>query len=327
MERGLNLLGKNRICTLLGISYPIIQGGMLWIAAAELASAISNAGCLGVVSPYAGMKVDGDPVETLRLQIKKTRKLTRAPFGVNIPLDFDLSGIFINAAIEEDVEIVITSGGDPRLYAELFQSKNIKVLHLVSSVRQARVAESCGICAIIAVGCEAAGRIGTDEIPLFSLLPQISDAVSIPIIAAGGIADGRGIAAAFVLGADGVQLGTRFVAVNECTAHYKYKQAIVAADDTGTIVTRRHLIPTRSLKSDFAISLSDQEKSGASSQKVSNFIGHGRARKALVDGDLLKGDAYAGSSVGLVKDIVPTAVVVQRLMVEYRRTIDRIFRK
>lgn len=317
-------LNKSRICHLLGTEYPIIQGGMLWVATAELVGAVSNAGCLGIVSPFAGMEEHGDPVETLRTQIIKARKLTGKPFGVNIPLDLELSGILIDTAIQEETGIVITSAGDPRHYAELLHRKGIKVLHLVSSVKQAKMAESCGVCAVIAEGVEAAGRIGFDELPLFSLLPQVADAISIPVVAAGGIVDGRGMAAAFALGAEGVQLGTRFVTVDECGASEKYKRAIVDARDTDTLVTRRNLIPTRSLKSGFSISLFEQEKSGASTDQLRSFIGRGRARKALIDGDLLNGDAYAGSSAGLIRDIVPAAVAVQRLVDEYSKTINRI---
>jgi enoyl-[acyl-carrier protein] reductase II len=179
---------------------------------------------------------------------------------------------------------------------------------------QARLAESCGVDAVVAEGVEAGGRIGRDEMSLMSLIPLVAGAVSVPVIAAGGIVDGRGLAAAFALGADGVQLGTRFVATEECIAHPNYKQAIVDARDSDTIVTRRATVPTRSLKYGFARELAVLEKSGTPAESIQKFVGRGRARKAQIDGDLENGDAYAGSSAGLIKEILPAAVVLENLI-------------
>jgi enoyl-[acyl-carrier protein] reductase II len=307
----------NSVCDLFGIQYPILQGGMLWLATAELAASVSNAGALGVLSPYAGMEEDGDPLENLRFQIKRTRNLTDKPFGVNIPLDLPASGLLVDVLLQEGVKIAVTSAGSPALYAELLHSAGICVAHLISSVSQARNAESCKMDAVIAEGVEAGGRIGRDAVPLFSLLPQVADAVSIPVIAAGGIADGRGMAAAFALGADGVQLGTRFIAVEECIAHPNYKQAIIEAGDSDTVVTRRGQIPVRSLKSPFSMKLAAMEESGASAEGIQKYIGRGRARKAQIDGDIAEGDAYAGSSAGLIKGILSAAAVIENLMKEY----------
>jgi enoyl-[acyl-carrier protein] reductase II len=307
----------NSVCDLFGIQYPILQGGMLWLATAELAASVSNAGALGILSPYAGMEENGDPLENLRLQINRTRSLTGKPFGVNIPLDLPASGLLLDALLREGVQIAITSAGSPALYTELLHSGGIRVAHVISSVSQARNAESAHVDAVIAEGVEAGGRIGRDAVPLFSLLPQIADAVSIPVIAAGGIADGRGFAAAFALGADGVQLGTRFIAVEECIAHRNYKQAILAAGDSDTIVTRHGRIPVRSLKSPFSMRLAAMEESGAPAESIQKYIGHGRARKAQIDGDLAEGEAYAGSSAGLIKEILPAAAVIKNLIKEY----------
>jgi enoyl-[acyl-carrier protein] reductase II len=307
----------NSVCDLFGIQYPILQGGMLWLATAELAASVSNAGALGILSPYAGMEENGDPLENLRLQINRTRSLTGKPFGVNIPLDLPASGLLLDSLLREGVPIAITSAGSPALYTELLHSAGIRVAHVISSVSQARNAESARVDAVIAEGVEAGGRIGRDALPLFSLLPQIADAVSIPVIAAGGIADGRGLAVAFALGADGVQLGTRFIAVEECIAHRSYKQAILAAGDSDTIVTRRGRIPVRSLKSPFSMKLAAMEESGAPAESIQKYIGHGRARKAQIDGDLGEGDAYAGSSAGLIKEILPAAAVIKNLIKEY----------
>jgi enoyl-[acyl-carrier protein] reductase II len=260
------------------------------------------------------MEENGDPLHNLRLQINQARKLTTEPFGVNIPLDLPASGLLFDVLLSENVEIVITSAGSPELYTELLHSAGIRVAHVISSVSQARIAESCNIDAVIAEGAEAGGRIGRDELPLLSLLPQVVDAVSIPVIAAGGIVDGKGLAAAFALGADGVQLGTRFIAVEECIAHRNYKQAIIEARDSDTIVTRRAQVPVRSLKSEFTMKLAAMEESGASAESIQRHVGRGSARKAQIEGNLKDGDAYAGSSVGLIKEILPAAAVIENLI-------------
>ena len=203
---------RTRICDLLGIEFPILQGGMLWLATAELAAAVSNAGGLGIISPMAGMDVQGDAVGRLVQEIRSAGRLTRQPFGVNIPLDLAQSGEFIDVALRERVAVVVTAAGNPAHYTEVLRGSGIRVLHVVSSVRQAQSAQKKGVDAVIAEGIEAAGHNGFDELPLFSLIPQVADAVSIPVVAAGGIADERGVVAAMALGAQGVQLGTRFVA-------------------------------------------------------------------------------------------------------------------
>jgi enoyl-[acyl-carrier protein] reductase II len=302
---------KKSLCSLLGIKHPILQGGMLWIADAALASAVSNAGALGTISPYAGMKEDGDPLENLRSQIRKTRRMTANPFAVNIPLDLPDCGLLINLLLEERVQIAVTAAGSPALFTELLRSSKIQVLHVTSSVSQAQFAESCGVDAIIAEGVEAGGRIGRDEMPLFSLIPQVADAVSIPAIAAGGIADGRQMAAAITLGADGVQLGTRFIAATECVAHPNYKRAIIEATDADTIVAGRALEPARRIKSKFSLELSKMERSGASMESLRTFVGSGRVRKAQIDGDLEEGDFLAGASAGLIKDVIPAADIIE----------------
>jgi enoyl-[acyl-carrier protein] reductase II len=307
-------MARTSLCSLLGIKHPILQGGMLWIADAALASAVSNAGALGTISPYAGMKEEGNPLENLRFQIRKTRKLTANPFAVNIPLDLPNSGLLINLLLEERIQIVITAAGSPALFTELLRSSRIQVLHVISSVLQAQYAESCGVDAVIAEGVEAGGRIGRDEMPVFSLIPRVADAVSIPAIAAGGIADGRQMAAAITLGADGVQLGTRFIAATECVAHPNYKQAIIEAADTDTIIAGRVLEPARRIKSKFSLELSEMERSGASMESLRTFVGQGRARKAQIDGDLAEGDFLAGASVGLIKDVIPAAEIVDNFV-------------
>jgi enoyl-[acyl-carrier protein] reductase II len=297
---------------------------MLWLATAELAAAVSNAGALGMISPFAGMERNGDPFENLRLQIARTRKLTKKPFGINIPLDLDQSGILIDTILKEKVNIVVTAAGDPHHYTEVLRKEGIKVLHVVSTAKQAQSAESCKVDAVIVEGAEAAAHLGFDEIPLFSLIPQVADVVSVPVIAAGGIADARGVVAAFALGAEGVQLGTRFVAVEENIAHSKYKQAILKAEDTDTAITCRKLLPTRSLKTEFTRRLLELEESGASASDIRNFLGYSRARTGQIEGDLENGEAYSGASAGLIKEILPAAEVVQRLVGEYQIVIKKI---
>jgi len=297
---------------------------MLWLATAELAAAVSNAGALGMISPFAGMERNGDPLENLRLQIARTRKLTKKPFGINIPLDLDQSGILIDTILKEKVNIVVTAAGDPHHYTEVLRKEGVKVLHVVSTAKQAQSAESCKADAVIVEGVEAAAHLGFDEIPLFSLIPQVADVVSIPVIAAGGIADARGVVAAFALGAEGVQLGTRFVAVEENIAHSKYKQAILNAEDTDTSITCRKLLPTRSLKTEFTRRLLELEESGASAGDIREFLGYSRARTGQIEGDLENGEAYSGASAGLIKEVLPAAEVVQRLVEDYQKVIKKI---
>ena len=309
---------KTRVCNLLKIKYPIIQGGMLWLATAELAASVSTAGALGLISPFAGMEKHGDPSKNLKIQIAKTRVLTKNPFGVNIPLDLRQSGILIDVVIEEEVRIVVTAAGNPAHYTDLLRREGVRVMHVVSSVRQAQIAESCNVDVVIAEGVEAAGHVGFDELPLFSLIPQVADAVSIPIVAAGGIVDARGVVAAMSLGAEAVQLGTRFIAVEENIAHPRYKQAIIDAKDTDTMITCRRLLPTRSLRAEFSRRLIELEASGASANSIRDFLGYSRARTAQLEGDLDNGEAYCGASAGLIQEILPVALVIQRLVSGYQ---------
>ncbi len=315
---------RTRICYLLKIDYPILQGGMLWLATAELAAAVSNAGALGMVSPYAGMEKHGNPLENLHLQIARAKKLTKKPFGINIPLDLEQSGLMIDTVLKEKVNIVVTAAGDPHHYTEVLRKEGVRVLHVVSTAKQAQSAESSKVDAVIVEGVEAGAHLGFDEIPLFSLIPQVTDVVSVPVIAAGGIVDARGVAAAFALGAEGVQLGTRFVAVEENIAHSKYKEAILNAGDTDTVITCRKLLPTRSLKTEFTRRLLELEESGASPGDMREFLGTSRARTGQIEGDLKNGEVYSGASAGLIKDILPAAEVVRRLVEEYQKVIKKI---
>ena len=312
---------RTRVCDLLQIKYPILQGGMLWLANAELAVAVSNSGALGIISPLGGMEAHGDSAENLRLQITKARRLTDKPFGVNIPLDLREAGVLIDLVLKEKVGILVTSAGSPTHYTELLRQKGVTVMHVVSSVKQGRVAESCNVDAVIVEGVEAAGHIGFDELSSFSLIPQVTDTVSIPVIAAGGIVDARGVVAALSLGAEGVQMGTRFVAVEENIASITYKKAILEARDTDTVITCRRLLPTRSLKTEFSRKLLELEQTGASAADIRNFLGYSRARKGQLEGDLSNGEAYCGASAGLIKEIIPVALVVQEVVNGYQEVV------
>jgi enoyl-[acyl-carrier protein] reductase II len=314
-----------RVTEILGIQYPILQGGMLWLADAGLAAAVSNAGGLGVISPMAGMEAQGDPVENLTIQISKAKELTDKPFGVNVPLDLRDSELLMDVIFAFEVPVIVTAAGDPRLYTELFHAQDARVIHVISSVKHAQVAEAAGVDAIVAEGVEAAARNGFDEIPLFSLIPQIADAVKIPVIAAGGIADARGVAAAFALGAEGVQLGTRFVAVEECIAAQAYKDAIVEAGDTDTAITNRALIPTRSLKTTaFSQALLALQEGGATAEEISDFMGHAPSRRGGLEGDLDNGEAYCSSSGGLIKEVLDTNEAIQQLVKGYAEVIKSL---
>jgi enoyl-[acyl-carrier protein] reductase II len=222
------------------------------------------------------------------------------------------------------VKIVITAAGSPDIYTKLLKQKGVKVLHVVSSVNQSRFAESCGVDGVIAEGFEAAAHNGRDELSLFSLIPQVVDALNIPVIAAGGIVDARGMVAAMILGAEAVQMGTRFVAVDESPAHSNYKQAILEAKDTDTVITCRKWLPTRSLKTGFSVRLLELERAGASPEELSHFLGYRRAHQSQLEGDLDEGEIFAGASVGLIKEIIPAAKVVQNLVEGYENVIAQL---
>ncbi|MGD0353137.1 MAG: nitronate monooxygenase [Dehalococcoidia bacterium] len=316
---------KTRLCELLGIEYPIIQGGMVWIANAELAAAVSNAGGLGLISPNAGMSHNGDQVENLKKQIEIAKGLTSKPFGVNLPiLNNPQIEALVDAVIKAKVKVVATAAGNPALYTSRFKEAGIKVLHLVAAVRHAQSAERRGVDAVIAEGYEAGGHNGLDELTTLTLVPQVADAVSIPVVAAGGIADARGLVAALALGADGVQMGTRFVATRECAAHQNFKDAIVKATDTDTAITGRKLGPTRILKNEIATKLLDMEAAGASAEELQAFIGSSRSRTGQFEGDLANGEAYCGSIAGMIKEIKSVAEVIQSIVENYDKVLARL---
>lgn len=305
---------KTRVCDLLGIEYPIIQGGMNWIGNAELAAAVSNAGGLGIISPTAGASLDIHLLENLRDQIKRTKSLTDKPFGVNLPLPTPQISDMVELIIEEHVPMVTTSAGNPAVHTARLKEGGVKVVHVIASVKHATGAERHGVDAVIAEGYEAGGHNGFDELPTFVLVPQVVDAVNVPVIAAGGIVDARGFVAARALGADGVQVGSRFIATHECMAHQSFKEAVIRAIDTDTCITGRKIGPTRGLKNAVTAKVVEMEGAGAAASDLFAFIGPFRSRTGQLEGDLVEGEGYCGAGAGMIKEITSAEEVVRSMV-------------
>jgi len=304
---------KSIICELLGIKYPLIQGGMAWIADAELASAVSNAGALGVVAAgYA-------PGEWIKEEIRKTKRLTEKPFGLNIMLLNPNADEIARIAVEEKVKVVITGAGNPGKYMEMWKENNILVFPVIPSVALALRMERAGADAVIAEGGEAGGHVG--EITTMSLIPQVADAIKIPVLAAGGIADGRGLAAAWMLGASGFQMGTRFLVARECNVHKNYKQKILAARDTSTIVTGRPTgHPVRIIKNRLARNFQQLDKRNASLEEYEE-LGKNSLCRAAREGDMDYGSIMAGQSAGLVKKEQTCKEIIEEIFLEAKKLI------
>jgi len=304
---------KSTICKLLGIKYPLIQGGMAWIADAELASAVSNAGALGVIA--AG----NAPGEWVKEEIRKTKRLTEKPFGLNIMLLNPNADKIARIAVEEGVKIVITGAGNPGKYIKMWKENNILVLPVVPSVALAKRMERDGVDAVIAEGGEAGGHVG--ELTTMSLVPQVVDAINLPVIAAGGIADGRGLAAAWMLGASGFQMGTRFLVAYECNVHKNYKQKILAARDTSTIVSGRPTgHPARIIKNKLARDFQELEKRKATLEEYEE-LGEGALYRAVREGDMDRGSIMAGQIAGLVKKEQSCKEIIEEIFLEARKII------
>jgi len=299
---------KTEITKLLGIEYPIIQGGMAWVAEYHLAAAVSNAGGLGIIAAGAA------PAEWVREQIREAKKLTDKPFGVNIMLMNPSADEIAKVVVEEGVKVVTTGAGNPEKYMKDWKEAGIKVIPVVASVALAKRMEKCGADAVVAEGTEAGGHIG--ELTTMVLVPQVVDAVSIPVIAAGGVADGRGMAAAFMLGAQGVQIGTHFVVTKECIVHQNYKDCIIKAKDIDTRVTGRSTgHPVRALRNNLTMEYLKKEAEGASAEEL-EMLAAGGLRKAVVDGDTRTGSLMAGQSAGLVKEECTCKEFVERITAE-----------
>jgi len=307
---------KTAICDLFGIKHPIIQGGMAHVGTAELVSAVSNAGGLGIIG--AGYYQP----DWVRQQIHLTRKQTSKPFGLNIPLTSPFAEQVIEVVLEEKIAIVATGAGNPEIYIPRFKQAGIKVMPVVASVTLAKQLEQAGADAIVAEGTESGGHIG--ETTTMVLVPQVVTSVQIPVVAAGGIADGRGLAAALTLGAQGVQMGTRFVCSSECIAHPRYKQKILEADDRATVVSRQAMgQPLRSLKSKLTDQFLALEKAGLSKEELELFD-TGRMYLGLIEADVEEGWLLAGQIAGMIKDIKPVRVIIEETVAEAEAIIANL---
>jgi enoyl-[acyl-carrier protein] reductase II len=305
---------QTRVCDLLGIEYPILQGGMAWVATAELAAAVSNAGGLGIIG--AG----NAPAEVVEKEIIKALELTTKPFGVNVMLLSPFVDQVMEVILKHRVRVVTTGAGNPGKYIGSLKEAGAKVIPVVPSTALAKRMQSVGADALIAEGTEAGGHIG--ELTTMCLVPQVVDAVEIPVIAAGGIADGRGLAAALALGAEGVQMGTRFVCSVECTAHANYKEALLKAGDRDAIVTGRTTgHPVRCLKNTLTREFDRLERAGAAEEELEK-LGAGRLREAVVEGNTHEGSVMSGQIAGLINDIKPVKEIIEGITKEARDIIE-----
>lgn len=317
---------KTQVCQRLGIEHPIIQAGIPWISNPELVAAVSEAGGLGVLHPTAEMALDGAVVENLRANVQRVRRATDKPFGMSFDLsDADIQAV-LEAAVAEGVRIAITYGGSPALYTGYLRDNEVTVLHQVASVRHARAAEAQGVDIIIAEGYEGGGPRGREDIPTMILVASVVDAVSATVIASGGITDARGYVAARALGAEGVQMGTRFVATRECAAHTNYKDAILRAIDTGTVVAGRYHIPTRILRGRSALQLRREEPPEREEARSiwQEKMGTEQMRRAFLDGDVEEGVAWSGAGVAMISEILGAAEVVERTVQEADAILNRL---
>ncbi|MDR2122475.1 MAG: nitronate monooxygenase [Flavobacteriaceae bacterium] len=309
----------NRITHLLQVQYPIIQGGMIWNSGWELVSAVSNNGGLGLLGS-GSMYPD-----TLKDHILKCKKATHKPFGVNLPLFYPDIEEHIKIIIEEKVPIVFTSAGSPKIYTSFFQKHKIKVVHVVSSLKFALKSEEAGVDAIVAEGFEAGGHNGIDETTTFCLIPNIKKHVSVPLIAAGGIATGAQILAAQVLGAEGVQIGSRFAATIEASSHEKFKQEIIKTKEGDTQLTLKELIPVRLIKNKFYYDVVKAYGNKASKEQLEQLLGRGRAKKGMFEGDIEEGELEVGQSSALIDEILSVKDVFKQLISEYDKAISNAY--
>lgn len=302
---------QNRICQLFNIQFPIIQAGMIWASGWRLAAAVSNAGGLGIIG--AGSMYP----EVLKEHVKKCKAATDKPFAVNLPLLYPDIDQHIQTIIEEKVPIVFTSAGNPKTYTAMLREHGIKVVHVVSSTKFALKAQEAGVDAIVAEGFEAGGHNGREETTTFVLIPAVANAVNIPVIAAGGIATGRQMKAAMILGAEGVQIGTRFVASEESSCHPLFKQAVVSAGEGDTKLMLKQLTPVRLLKNPFFEQVQTAELRGDDTNQLATLLGRGRAKKGMFEGDMEEGELEIGQVSGLIKEIKPAAEIVREIWEEY----------
>lgn len=309
---------NNSITRLFNIQYPIVQAGMIWASGWKLASTVSNAGALGLIGS-GSMYPD-----VFREHIRKCKAATSKPFGVNVPLLYADIDKHIQIILEEEVKIVFTSAGNPKKFTSILKNKDIKVVHVVSSSKFARKAEEAGCDAIVAEGFEAGGHNGREETTTMVLVPAVREAVTIPVLAAGGIATGRQMLAAMVLGADGVQMGSRFVCTEEASSHVAFKDAVVKAEEGDTMLSLKKLVPVRLLKNAFFETVKAAELNGATDVELQQLLGRGRAKKGMFEGHLDEGELEIGQSGYLIKDIRPAAKVVEDIWKEFNAAVSEM---
>jgi enoyl-[acyl-carrier protein] reductase II len=303
---------KNKITQLFNIEYPVIQGGMIWVSGWKLASAVSNAGGLGLIG--AGSMYP----EVLREHIQKCKKATDKPFGVNVPMLYPEIDKIMDIIIEEGVKIVFTSAGNPKTWTAFLKEKGITVVHVVSSVKFALKSEAAGVDAVVCEGFEAGGHNGREETTTFALIPMVKEHVKIPVISAGGIGSGRGMLAAMVLGADGVQIGSRFAATEESSAHINFKQTIIGVKDGDTDLTLKELAPVRLVKNKFYQEVQELYQKNPSIEDLKELLGRARAKKGMFEGDLEKGELEIGQIAGIIHEIKPVNEVFSSIINEFK---------
>jgi len=312
---------KNRITQLFGINYPIIQAGMVWTSGWRLASAVSNAGGLGLIGS-GSMYPD-----VLREHIRKCKAATNLPFGVNIPLLYADIDKHVSTVIEEQVKIVFTSAGNPKTWTGVLKEKGITVVHVVSSSKFAKKAEDAGCDAVVAEGFEAGGHNGREETTTMVLIPLVEKAVKIPVIAAGGIATGRQMLAAMVMGAEGVQMGSRFVTSEEASSHVQFKNAVIHAAEGDTMLSMKQLTPVRLIKNKFYKEVEDAEQRGASVEELRNLLGRARAKKGMFEGNLDDGELEIGQVSASLDSILPAGEIVKKVWQEFNEALQNPVKK
>lgn len=309
---------KNRITELFGIEYPIVQAGMIWCSGWELAAAVSNAGGLGIIGSGSMYP------EVLIEHIQKCKKATNKPFGVNIPLLYPDIDKHIDTVIREEVPVVITSAGSPKTWTKKLQEHGIKVVHVVSSKKFALKSQDAGVDAVVAEGFEAGGHNGREETTSLVLWPDVADALDIPMIAAGGVSNGRQMLAAFALGAEAVQVGSRFVASHESSAHQNFKNKVVEVTEGYTQLSLKQLTPVRLIKNKFWMDTVKAETAGASTEELSELLGRGRAKKGMFEGDLEEGELEIGQVSGTIDQIMPAADILKEIWEEFLKAKNAI---
>lgn len=309
---------QNRITQLFGIKYPIIQAGMIWCSGWRLASAVSNAGGLGLIG--AGSMYP----DVLREHIQKCKAATDKPFGVNVPLLYPDIEKLMEIIVEEGVKVVFTSAGNPKTWTEHLKSKGITVVHVVSNTKFAKKCEEAGVDAIVAEGFEAGGHNGREETTTLCLIPMVREAVTIPLIAAGGIGSGKTMLAAMAIGAEAVQVGSRFAASEESSAHQNFKQAIVAAGDGDTQLTLKELTPVRLIKNKFFNDIQEAYTRKASADELRELLGRARAKRGMFEGDMEEGELEIGQISGYIHDVKPAAQIVTKMIDEFNLTAEKI---